>query len=817
MDTSPVRKINTHRWDWLSAILLLIIMQIAAARLAATLWIKHLDVVEFVTLLGTILGLALGRSIFRRRWVILLSILYGIIVIPWQLSLPLDSDLTWNERLTILWERLQLVIKELITRSPITDSLLFLTLMALLFWALSIYSAVVLARDDNPWKVIIPGGVAAFVIHSFDPLLVSRSWYLAFYLFFALILVARVVYLKNTAKWRENHTHTPPDMGFDLSRVALILSMILVFFAWNVPVVAETFRPAAEIWQSASRPWLSAKDRLSFMFASLRASVGLVENYYGSTLTLGLGSPLSNQVVMEVEAPTTPPNDGRFYWEARSYDTYQANQWFSNLTAARDLIPSTADLSQPGAEFRKEVQFEFSPFVPISNLYAVSEPLWLSLPAQAYMADNPDGTVNFSAFLTKGIVHPGETYSVRAAVDSMSILQLEDAGPVYPDWVENNYLQLPATITTRTKELAKTITSGLNTPYDIANAITQWLRSNIEYNQSVDRPPANQDRIDWFIFDYKKGYCLYYASAEVILLRSLGIPARMAVGYAQGEREASQEPQPPAGVTSGVVNPPEIETSTYIVRKKDAHAWPEVYFPGLGWIIFEPTVSQPVLTRPTGLSSTPPLLPRNLPQEDIGERQLPENNSALQGSGDHGIGSAGNASTNFWTLANILRLVILLFALALLGFVVWQVRKGFRVRPLLQRLSIDIPVGVDKGLRLMGIRSPDFLVNWIYYHRLPALSRSYLEINRALDRVGKSPAVQDTPSERTASLVDVIPDTARPARVLLSEYQASVYSFHPSDTEKAHMAGSVIRRLSRRLWMERLLARFIRPKPHDET
>ncbi|MGE5123528.1 MAG: transglutaminase-like domain-containing protein [Acidobacteriaceae bacterium] len=817
MNSSLVKKANIHRWDWLSAILLIIIMQISAARLAATLWTRNLDVVEFVTLLGTILGLALGKSIFRRFWVILLSIFYGIVVIPWQLSLPLDSDLTYSERMVILWERLQLVIKELVTRNPITDSLLFLTLMSLLFWVLAIYSAVALARDDNPWKVILPGGVAAFVIHSFDPLLVSRSWYLAFYLFFALILVARIVYLKNTARWRDNRTHTPPDMGFDLSRVALILSMILVFFAWNVPVVAETFRPAAEIWQSASRPWLSAKDRLSFMFASLRASVGLVENYYGPTLTLGLGSPLSNQVVMEVQAPTTPPNGGRFYWEARAYDTYQANQWFSNLTVSRDLTPNTVDLSQPGAEIREEVLFKFSPFVPISNLYVVSEPLWLSLPAQAYMANNPDGTVNFSAFLTKGIVHPGESYSVRAAVDAMTILQLRDAGTIYPDWVVDDYLQLPASITPRTKELAQAIASGLNTPYDIAHAITQWLRNNIEYNQSVDRPPANQDRVDWFLFDYKKGYCLYYASAEVILLRSLGIPARMAVGYAQGEQETSQAQQPPAGVSSSVTNPQELQTSNYIVRKKDAHAWPEIYFPGLGWIIFEPTVSQPDLTRPTGISSTPPVLSRDLPQEDPGDNLPPERNTTLGGPADRGAGSGDAANANFWSLANIARLAILIFAIALLGFVVWHVRRGFRVRPLLERLSLDIPVGVDKGLRRMGIRSPDFLVNWIYFHRLPAISRSYLEINRALDRLGKPPAIQDTPSERTDSLVAAIPETTRPARYLLTQYQASVYSYHPSAGEKAHLAGSVIRRASRKLWMERLLKRFITPKRAQEN
>ena len=804
---NPVeKKMNIRRWDWLSAILLIIIMQIAAARLAATLWTSHLDIVEFMAFLGAILGLALGKSIFKRFWVVIFAIAYGSFFIPWQLGLTLDADATWRERLITLWDRLQTVIEELLTRRPVTDSLLFLLLMALLFWALTIYSSFVLVRQDNPWKVIIPGGVATFVIHSFDPLLVSRSWYLAFYLFFALILVARIVFLKNTVKWQQSHTHTPPDIGFDLSRVALVLSMILVFFSWNVPVLADTFRPAAEMWQTASRPWLTAKDRFSFMFASLRASVGLVENYYGPTMSLGLGNPLSDQVVMEIRAPSAPPNGGRFYWEARSYDTYLANQWLTSLTTTHDLTPSTIDLSQPGLAARLDLFFTFYPYVPISNLFVAPEPLWVSIPTRAYMADNPDGTVNFGALMTRGIVHPGEQYSMRAAVDAMTIRQLKDAGTIYPDWVANNYLQLPESITPRTRELARNIASGLSNPYDIANAITNYLRQNIEYNQSVSNPPANQDRIDWFLFDYKKGYCLYYASAEVVMLRSLGIPARMAVGYAQGELEPGSSQEIPSGVSTDITHPQTIETSIYVVRQKDAHAWPEVFFPEIGWVIFEPTVSQPAFTRPSGEASANPIINRPLPQEDVGPRQLPQDrfgaDSAVKNGSNNGF------FANFWTLGNIIRLILMAVALAALVVVIRQVRRGFRVQPFLERLSLDIPVGIDKGLRKLGIRPPDFLVNWIYYRTLPVISRSYLEINRALERVGKGPSIQDTPSERAHALVDAMPSAYAPARLLSREYQKSVYSTHPADSEGAQKAGSEIRKLSWQVWRDRLLARF---------
>jgi transglutaminase-like putative cysteine protease len=665
-------------------------------------------------------------------------------------------------------------------------------------------------REGNPWKVIVPGGVAVFVIHTFDPLLVSRSWYLAFYLFFALLLVARLVFNKNTATWKSRRTHTPPDMGFDFIRVALVLSMVLVFFAWNVPVVAQTFKPAVDIWRTASRPWLTAKDRLSFMFASLRASVGLVENFYGPYLSLGLGTPLSDSIVLEVQGPSSPPNGDRFYWEARTYDTYEGNQWVSTVLSKRSINGNSTDLNQPGIDARPEITFTFFPHDPISNLFTVPEFLRVSIPSIAYLKTNPDGTVDYNTLMSQNFVHPGNQYDISAAVDAETISQLQQAGVDYPQWVTDQYLQLPKEITPRTGDLARNIAGDLADPYDIASAVTEWLRNNIEYNQSIDVPPSDQERIDWFLFDYKKGFCNYYASAEVILLRSLGIPARMAVGFAQGEREIPPNQLVPP--EAGPVNPSLgqiIETSTYIVRQKDAHAWPEVFFPKIGWIIFEPTVSQPPLYRPLGetqdtnneRTTGAETGPQNQPTESNPNLKLPDGNQ----------NEPGGSHTTFWTVGNIIGLILLVFAVVILGLVFWQVRHGFKFKPFFERISIAVPERLEKGLRRLGIQPPHFLLNWIYVMKLPSLSRSYLEINHALGRIGKQPAIYDTPSERTATLVNAIPETASPASRLLTEYQTSIYSPHPANGEVAKKAGKEIRNLAWLAWFNKLLLRFQEP------
>jgi len=166
--------------------------------------------------------------------------------------------------------------------------------------------------------------------------------------------------------------------------------------------------------------------------------------------------------------------------------------------------------------------------------------------------------------------------------------QLRAASGPDPAWVTNPNALLGTSISPRIIELAKQIVAEANasTRYDTAKAIETWLRRNIAYNEAIPNPPAGVDRIDWFLFELRQGYCTYYATAMVVMLRSLGVPARMVAGFAEGEWDAS--------------------LGRYIVRERDAHTWVEVYFPGYGWIEFEPTAAQRPLTDETGDSVLPP-------------------------------------------------------------------------------------------------------------------------------------------------------------------------------------------------------------------
>src|SRR3972149_7569533 len=112
--------------------------------------------------------------------------------------------------------------------------------------------------------------------------------------------------------------------------------------------------------------------------------------------------------------------------------------------------------------------------------------------------------------------------------------------------------------------------------YDKAKAIEAYLRT-YPYDLEVPAPPEGQDVADYFLFDLKKGYCDYYATAMVVLARSSGVPARFVLGYSPGSYDAPN--------------------AQYVVRELNAHSWVEVYFPGMGWVEFEPTASQPEIDR----------------------------------------------------------------------------------------------------------------------------------------------------------------------------------------------------------------------------
>jgi transglutaminase-like putative cysteine protease len=275
------------------------------------------------------------------------------------------------------------------------------------------------------------------------------------------------------------------------------------------------------------------------------------------------------------------------YWRSLTYDVYTGQGWSSSQTD--EILYQPGDLLRSD-HTRDELVLE-QHFFPVEALvgavYAAGEPVWMDQPVQAAWRSPGD---------LFGIHMASATgYEMVSSVPVASELHLRLAGQRYPDWVRRRFLSLPANIPGRVKALAAQLTASQSTPYDRARAIEQYLRT-YPYTLDVTRPPVTRDVVDFFLFDLKKGYCDYYASAMVVLARAAGVPARLAVGYA-----------------SGTYN---LNSNRYLVTEADAHTWVEVYFPGIGWVPFEPTAARPALERtPVALQQLPenPILPTQTP------------------------------------------------------------------------------------------------------------------------------------------------------------------------------------------------------------
>ena len=254
------------------------------------------------------------------------------------------------------------------------------------------------------------------------------------------------------------------------------------------------------------------------------------------------------------------------------------------------MIEGNQPLREPAVSATQAMTVTVYPLEQNQELiFAPPQPQQVSVPVNAdiRLVPNPDDESQpfraVSLLRSRVRIDPEAGYNVVSAISEASPAALrKDTGP-YPAWVTERFLQLPGSVPDRVKGLAAEITANTDSAYDKANAIEKYLRT-YKYNQGIAAPPGGQDGVDYFLFDVKEGYCDYYASAMVVMLRSVGVPARFVVGYTPGQLKPTNEQND--------------EGDQYRILERNAHAWPEVYFPSYGWVQFEPTASEPLLAPP---------------------------------------------------------------------------------------------------------------------------------------------------------------------------------------------------------------------------
>jgi transglutaminase-like putative cysteine protease len=338
---------------------------------------------------------------------------------------------------------------------------------------------------------------------------------------------------------------------------------------------------------------------------------------YGSSLVLGGPRNLTADPVMDV---TAPPQ--RYYWRATSYDHYDGTTWVSTVNESRDLGANDTSLTNSAYQSRVLVSPNFVMYRGTDSLYTPAQPQNANVPSQAIYQTTDDGTVDLVQLKLPSPLLPGNRYTAAGSISVADAGSLRNAPANYPAWVTGKYLQLPADVPQPVKQLATNIAGQQPTPYDKAVAIEQWLRTNITYDENLEAPPPGVEGSYYILFRTHRAYCTYYATAMVVMLRSLGVPSRVATGYAEGQVTSSSS---------------DFSTATYSVKNKDSHAWVEVFFPQYGWVEFEPTAGQPPIQRsgsdPAAATPTPAVTPT--PQATVQPTPGPNQTPTVVPNGDN--------------------------------------------------------------------------------------------------------------------------------------------------------------------------------------
>ena len=543
------------RGGWFALPIYLLMMSVYPLSLQQADWVVTHEHFTWLAMSAIVLGVLVGNGTIATRRAMILGGLVGTIAIV--LATAYASDvIPFRERVVNLAVNVNNWITQVLAGEAATDPTVFVLFLGATVWTSAFVGTFALSRSLRPWDAIVFMGFCLVVNVSMA--LTNLIADLVVFSLSALVLLVRLHIVGLQERWGRNNIVPSGEMDWRLLRGGLTWTLVLVIMALVTPRVgaAEVLNRAYNVFE---QPYHSIEAEWQRFFAGVSGPSRLRGVSFTDAIRLGQSPNLADRVVMTVDAP-----QGRF-WRAITYDFYTGNGWRTTETDKVDRIT-------PALLGRERFEATFDMAVPQQNLlFGASEPVRASVGHQFQTGADRSYSIALRA------VRSAQRYTVLSYVSVADKAALRRASATYPDYIKQKYLQLPSTLPQRVKDLAHRVAGEQGSAYDKAEVIESFLRTTYRYAPSVRAPPPGRDPVDFFLFDLKEDFCEYFASSMVVMLRELGVPARMVEGY-----------------TSGTLDP---NTGKFVVKELDAHAWVEVYFPLYGWIEFEPTPSQAPIFR----------------------------------------------------------------------------------------------------------------------------------------------------------------------------------------------------------------------------
>jgi transglutaminase-like putative cysteine protease len=562
--SAPVRYPHV-RFDFISDILLVVLAWITAGTVAASAWVPGSGAIVGIALVGIVCALVMARLLPRGLTFWLLT----------EVSLAAVLFVTTAAHSNRVFNDFRVWILAIQHNLPLA----ILVAMAIGAWVLTAWTAYWVVRRGNVALGVAPLAVVMALEVIDDPNQHGLTVLVLAWLVVAGLVLMRSTVARISNRWGSAEgSELPARVGVQGTRTLLLL----IVAAFILPPLT-TVDLSTRYFSGSSQ---AADGRGQAPHRGQGGNAPFVQTGYSERVEPGGTIVRSLSQVMEVQTDFSRT----VYW--RGIDLY----------AVSNGAWEVGEAASTAANLGANQQAATDPYLSRRIVHATIKVLgaaqntifWPGDPIRVGIASQVRGDqVNSGGGLTpvgsvdgayaRNPVPVNFTYTVDASVSVATEAQLRTAGINYPASVirlaNRRTLGGAQVIDPRIKTLAEQVSAGQATVYDKVKAIQDYLRTTYKYQLAVSPPPRLGDPDAYFLFTSKVGYCEYFASSMGEMVRSLGIPVRLADGYGPGISEQTVPGERPQSAGS----------TRDLIRAADAHTWVEVFFPSYGWVPFEPT------------------------------------------------------------------------------------------------------------------------------------------------------------------------------------------------------------------------------------
>ena len=614
----------------------------------------YLDFLPLAAAGGVLVGFV-GAKVGWRRWQThLTGAVFAALIVPlFVASVAHPDGASFNELYRATATSVVAAYGDIVVRNQAStvQYLHYLLSLGLVVWGTSQFASYAVFGHHRPLSAVTVVGL--LLVGNMSITINDQLMYLVLFSLAALFLLIRGHVLEEQSEWVRRRIGDPASIASVYLRGGTAFIAVAVAGSLILTQTAAS-KPLAGAWDGVSDGLVAVSRSLQRFLPAGGANRSFGVSF-GPNATVQQVWTTDSTLAVTIQRP--PPDRTDYYWRAFTYDRLELTGWNTSATStisrdtSVDLLDGLADnvpavgrrelavTVNPG-DFRGPTVL--SPDAPI----LVNQPTRISVLGSGYFAtverDGGDGSYQLRAMVPVYGDEPGQ----------LNEEALRAAGQDYPQEVRDLYLGVTeGSIGPEARVLVEKIVADARstTPYDLAAQIVEELHSS-RYKYSTDVRGvdcAGISTVECFA-RFKVGFCQYYAATMAVILRDLGVPTRIAQGFLPGSRDANTG----------------IET----ILNSNAHAWVEVYFPGYGWVTFDPTgggvaviaplpSGQPVASRAPG-SSGQAFIPTRPPEED------PFANDPS--------GSVGPSSNRGSLGPMIAVAVLLLLIVGGIAFAVWQ-------------------------------------------------------------------------------------------------------------------------------------------------